>query len=142
MIQVYYPEYFFALCLGLAEEEFDFGLPPGRIPFMPGREPEFPEPRVSFVGPGCPQILARMAFVQQDSLGQILLAQAGIPVPTASKPITFGWSGGLIIQMKFLEPDLVFARRCNLGLSEAEGREVVGVWDSLSFDELQANGFT
>lgn len=138
----FYPGFTFAECgvVGLEQFRFEFGV--GRIPFMPGPEEREPEIPFSFVGPGCPQVLAQIGWVGQDPLGVSSLAGAGVPFGNASRPIRFGFNAGFIVQTRFVRSGVFDARRCNLGLSEEEGREVVAVWDALSFEDLQANGFT
>ena len=137
----FYPGFNFTEFGFVCGPSFRLELPPAFLPFPAG--PEFVPPGVpfSFVGPGCPQVLAQMGWVSQDPFGVGSLQGVGVPFGDAARPIRFGWNAGLIVQTRFVRPGVFDARRCNLGLSEDEGREVVAVWEALSQVELQANGF-
>ena len=142
LLRLFYPGVSFTEFGFVCGPDVRFDFPPGQIPFMPGPEEREVGVPVSFAGVGCPQVLAQVGWIGQDPLGVFSLASAGVPIADASRTIRFGFNFGLIVQTRFRGPGLIDARRCDLGLSEAEGLEVVGVWDALSFADLQANGFT
>ncbi len=110
-------------------------------PFPAGPVPRFRDIAALIGGPGCPGILATQGFIGQDPLGVFSLAQAGIPIPDGTRPDRFGWSGGFIHQLRFTLPERISVRRCNLGLTDEEGREVVAAFDALSRVELSSFGF-
>ncbi len=142
LLMRFYPGFMFAECGAVrgGVDRLRFGV--GRIPFMPGPEPMFPEARFSLVGPGCPGVLTRKGYVAQDGLGIVQFSQAGATIPTAEDPISFWSTDELIYQLRFNPGDGMGARFCAHGLSAVEGRELEGFLNGLNESELSLAGLT
>lgn len=142
LLMEFYPGFTFPECGAVRGVAGDFGFGVRRIPFTPGKQPRFPEPAFSLVGPGCPGVLTRKGYVQQDGLAIVQFSQAGATIPTAEDPISFWSSEEFIYQLRFNPGDGMGARFCAHGLSAAEGQELSEFLNGLSESELSLAGFT
>lgn len=143
LLEKFYPEFNFPE-FGCAEFPPDLGPGVG-LEFI--RLPRGGRMRFEFllleagVGIGCPSVLIQQAFIGQDPLGVFSLAQAGVAIADAGRRDRFSFAQRRVHQTRFISPDVIRARRCDFGGSDAQGRELAATLDGLTSVELGALGF-